>query len=447
MRRFKLTAFAVLSVALLTATASGVSASDYHRSDSGGEATYTATFTNVNNGQQYLTPPNFAAHDDDVEVWDRGDEASAGVQAVAENGDVPALAAELTGNIDAKGLGVSGVGSGGVEGPLKPGESRTFEFTTTERHISVVSMIVCTNDGFAGLDSRNLPRRDGQTKTYRLRGFDAGTEINTEMRADLVPAPFCGEGEGSGASNPELAENGKIRRHRTLQGVGDLNPALDWSGVVAELRITRVDTPATYTITAENINNGQQWLTPPNFAIHDRGVHVFQRGQAASAGVQAVAENGGVSVLAAELKSALDDAGLGVSGVIAGDRPGVPLNPGDSRTVTVQASGSRLSVVSMVVCTNDGFAGLDSNRLPQWRGESRTYYVRAFDAGTEKNTEMRADLVPAPFCGEGEGSGASNPELAENGKIRRHRTLRGVGDLDPALDWSGPVMKITVTRG
>ena len=89
-------------------------------------------------------------------------------------------------------------------------------------------MIVCTNDGFAGADSKNLPAV-GESITYNLRGYDAGTEINTENRADIVPAPFCGDdGRGTDQTNPSLAENGVIRVHRTLQGNGGLPANFDW---------------------------------------------------------------------------------------------------------------------------------------------------------------------------------------------------------------------------
>jgi len=102
----------------------------------------------------------------------------------------------------------------------------------------LVEFTITTNDGFGGIDSRGLPRSEGRTRNYPLRAFDAGTEINTELRADLVGAPFCGEGAGSGESNPDLAENGVIKRHRTLRGVGDLDAGLDWSGPVAKVTIT-----------------------------------------------------------------------------------------------------------------------------------------------------------------------------------------------------------------
>lgn len=436
-------AAATLLLPVLTATSAGAQTHD------GGDApteevvetapTYTVTFRNITEGQ-YFTPPNFAAHERDVEVFHRNRAATPGVQAVAENGGVPVLAAELNAALDQTGLGISGVGA---DAPIGPGEEVSFEFSTNFSRLSVVSMLICTNDGFGGLDTWQLPSRDGQSKRTRLAAYDAGTEINTELNADLVPAPFCdGDGAGTGESNPELAENGVIRNHRGIQGVGDLAEEFDWQGRVAEIVVTRNDPAPTYTVTFENITDGQ-YLTPPNFAIHDNNADVFTRGQAASPGVQAVAENGGVPVLAAELQAAIDDQGFGAS-VVGGD---APIAPGQSTTFQITGDGNQLSLVSMLICTNDGFAGIDSQWFNLREGQSRTWRVAAYDAGTEINTELNADLVPAPFCeGDGAGTGESNPELAENGVIAAHRTIRGVGDLSDNFDWKGQVARITVTR-
>ncbi len=404
----------------------------------GGEATFQIQFRNITDGQ-YLTPPNWAAHTRDADVFQLRQPASEGVQAVAENGGVPILAAELQAAVDDAGFGVSGVGA---EAPLGPGESSTWEFTTSADRLSIVSMLICTNDGFAGLDSFQLPRIDEGHRVVRLRAYDAGTEINTENRADLVPAPFCGEGGGTGESNPELAENDVIRRHRTIRGVGDIGPEFDWFGRVAEVVITRVNPTPNYTVTFENTTDGQ-YFTPPNWIAHDDDHSVFRVGRAASPGVQAVAENGGVPILAAELAAAMDATGNGVSGVGAE----APIGPGESVTWNFATKEDTFSLVSMLICTNDGFGGIDSANLPAVDGRSVTIGVRAFDAGTEINTENRADLVPAPFCGEGGGTGESNPELAEDWVVTPHRTLRGVGDIGPEFDWVGTVARLTITRG
>jgi len=221
-----------LAVGLPAVAASPVSASNQS------EGTYRVEFTNTTSGQ-YFTPPNFAGHSQRVDVFEPGEEASPGVQAVAENGATTVLADELTEAVDDSSLGVSGVGG---EEPIAPGETVTFEFTTENNYLSIVSMIICTNDGFGGIDSERLPSEDGESETFGVQDYDAGTEVNTELRSDIVGAPFCGDGEGSGESDPDLAEDGVITRHGTLRGVGDLDPSLDWprGGDVASVTVTRV---------------------------------------------------------------------------------------------------------------------------------------------------------------------------------------------------------------
>jgi len=223
-------------LATLVALPIGASAHSGHRDNgSGGEATYTVTVRNLTGGQP-LTPPNWAAHSQAADVFQIGRPATDGLQQVAENGRVQVLAAELEAAIDDQGLGVSGVGA---DGPILPGGQISFDVTTDADRFSLVAMLVCTNDGFAGLDARRLPSGVGQTRHYLVRAYDAGTEINTELRQDLVPEPPCGEGPGSTMSNPDLAEDGVVRPHRTLRGVGDLDPNLDWRGPVALVTITR----------------------------------------------------------------------------------------------------------------------------------------------------------------------------------------------------------------
>ena len=224
-------AFVMVIAAAATATSAGAAP----KRDTG-PATYTVTIENLTDGQ-YLTPPNWATHSAADSVFSISRPASAGVAAVAENGGVPTLAAELSAALDQTGAGDSGVGA---SAPIPPGGSVTFHITTDQDRISVVSMLICTNDGFAGLDTKKLPTRDGQTKSFNLQGYDAGTELNTERNADIVPAPFCdGDGAGTGESNPDLAENGVITHHRGIVGSGDLDAGFDWNGPVARITVTR----------------------------------------------------------------------------------------------------------------------------------------------------------------------------------------------------------------
>jgi len=93
---------------------------------------------------QCFTPPNFAAHSGGVRVFALGRPASPGAVAVAENGMVPALAAELSAAIDGEGLGTSGVGPGIDGGPIPPGAMVSFDVRSTEGRFSLVSMVICS---------------------------------------------------------------------------------------------------------------------------------------------------------------------------------------------------------------------------------------------------------------------------------------------------------------
>ncbi len=235
----------------------------------------------------------------------------------------------------------------------------------------------------------------------------------------------------------------RFSRALALAGlVGAPLVALGTTPASADHRATPTEGAPTYTITITNTTDGQ-WLTPPNVAAHPWHTDVFDRNAPASPGVQAVAENGGVPILAAELAAALDDAGLGTSGVAPADGP---IAPGDAVTFEVTASGEQLSIVSMLICTNDGFAGLSGKSLPRQEGATSTYYLAGYDAGTELNTENRADIVPAPFCNGPGGTGEDQPEIDGQGFITIHPTLRGVGDLPDSFDWQGRVVKVTVTN-
>ncbi len=228
-----------MAVAALAAGAAGLSTTTADASAPPPESTYQITFTNLTGGQ-WLTPPNVAAHAPAADVFQVGSPASPGVRAVAENGDVPALAAELAAALDAAGAGVSTVGG---DGPIAPGDAISFEITALrgDRQLSIVSMIICTNDGFGGLDGRPLPSRVGAIRTYAVNAFDAGTELNTEADADIVRAPFCLTPEvGTGVSNPELAEGGVIAPHDGIGGVGDLDASYDWAGPVASVTVERI---------------------------------------------------------------------------------------------------------------------------------------------------------------------------------------------------------------
>jgi len=189
-----------------------------------------------------------------------------------------------------------------------------------------------------------------------------------------------------------------------------------------------------YRVTITNLTDGQP-MTPFVVATHSRRAKIFQPGRPASAGLQSIAENGGVPDLFAELDTNPRFGDVQVAGA-------APFGSGESVSVDVISTrGSRfLSVAGMLICTNDGFGGVNGKRLNP--NHTRTLYGFAWDAGTEMNTEALGDLVGA--CPGGSQTG-TDPELAENGVVRHHRGIKGIADLTSDVHgWHGPVIKVVV---
>lgn len=210
---------------------------------------------------------------------------------------------------------------------------------------------------------------------------------------------------------------------------------------------------ATYEVTITNLASGQP-LTPPIVAIHRGSTGLFAIGEAASTGIREIAENGNGGPLLDWL-----GANRNVTAVHAAGAPLVgPGSPGEAHfsgsvTFTIETSrdGRFLSWASMLICTNDGFTGVNRLKLPNAVGGSATALTAGYDAGTEVNTEAFADIVPPCQVLSGlvpvGGSGMSDPALAEGGVIHHHAGIAGSADLDPAVHgWSDPVASITVTR-
>src|SRR5918996_859713 len=127
---------------------------------------FPATITNLTDGQP-LTPPVVALHRRPVDVFTVGRPASFELKEIAENGNNAPLLAVLG---SSRGVADFAEGDGGpLVPPGTPGDatfdqSVEFELTSAPgtRFLSVVAMLICTNDGFSGADSLPLPRSVGQ---------------------------------------------------------------------------------------------------------------------------------------------------------------------------------------------------------------------------------------------------------------------------------------------
>lgn len=206
-----------------------------------------------------------------------------------------------------------------------------------------------------------------------------------------------------------------------------------------------------YDVTISNLTSGQP-LTPPVVATHRKPVHLFETGQPASFEVKEIAENGNVAPLAEALSK---NKHVFESKVVPSPSGPPPiLHNGGTLEFEITASppAKYISFVSMLICTNDGFTGLDSQRLPKKVGDSIIVAVGAYDAGTELNTEDFANMVPpcqglVNVMSDDPGTGTSDPLLAEGGVITRHIGVLGGVDLLPEIHgWTDPVAEVVITR-
>lgn len=203
----------------------------------------------------------------------------------------------------------------------------------------------------------------------------------------------------------------------------------------------------TYRLTIENLTTGQPF-SPGVAATHTKQQQVFRVGSAASEGVRLIAENGDPSTAVADLSAA--------PGVYAASATSAPVGCigcagpfGTTLSFEIQAAANanRLSLAIMLICTNDGFTGLDAVKLPGGFGPA-VHYAPAYDAGTEANDELWTSIVDpcgaiGPVAAAADGR---NDRPATGGVVAIHPGIQGGGDLTSAHDWSDPVARITIQR-
>jgi len=192
-------------------------------------------------------------------------------------------------------------------------------------------------------------------------------------------------------------------------------------------------TAGTYKVTITNKTTGQP-KAPMAAALHSEDFHVFYEGESASKGLEMQAEGGAPTALLTELKNSDKVSDSGTNGGL--------IKPGESGSVTLTTGGSNdcLSVTSMLVVTNDGFAGLDCAELTGLeKGDKRTFDLDTYDAGTEANTETAA-TVPG-LNGEG-----FNAERDDSDAVTVHTGIEGSADIDKTHAWTDPSATVTVER-
>jgi hypothetical protein len=234
----------------------------------------------------------------------------------------------------------------------------------------------------------------------------------------------------------------------------------------------------------------------PVAATHSADVHMFQVGEMASAQAASIAQIGTpvpmYNLLLSLLGTTVTDIYVHAFPVASAGNPtafwqtGLPYfdptrtppglypttsdhNLSDHIAFDITANpGDVFSLARMMMCTNDGLAGLDAVELPTKVGKTMKYKVRAYDAGVEQNTERGPEIVDpcglmAPYGSDGQpqvsttDGNSNSPPSGTNTAIQetnpiapfRNPTIVGIGDIPEDFGWKGakaPVGEITITK-
>lgn len=198
----------------------------------------------------------------------------------------------------------------------------------------------------------------------------------------------------------------------------------------------------TFEVTIENLTTGQPF-SPGVIVTHDKRATLFKLGTRPSAGIIGIAEDGEPATALAELP--------GMAGIYAVISTEAPIHrmggPGPSSAtfmINAPQGATHISLAVMLICSNDGFTGIDSMPLPS---NEVVRYGNAYDAGSEINDVMSESIVDP--CGEigpvafpADGNNDALPE--DGGRVTGFGAIRLKGDLTAAHRWQGRVSRITI---
>ncbi len=210
---------------------------------------------------------------------------------------------------------------------------------------------------------------------------------------------------------------------------------------------------ATYRVTLTNLTHGQPF-SPPVAATHKASLHMFRVGDLATDELAAIAQDGDE----VPMFNLFNGNGKVTQAVDVG-RPLTARGTVVGRfTDTVMfeihgAPGDKFSLATMLICTNDGFLGLDAVKLPQHGSEA--FSLNGYDAGREQNTEASQDIVDPcsglnpshPLADDPNGNEDAAVATTPAEPIQHHPGIKGKADLSKSFHgWRNPVASVTITR-
>lgn len=128
-----------------------------------------------NTGANLFTPLLVTTHAHSTTLFKTGEAASASLQAMAEGGNIAHLVSDLTAES-------AHIVENPAAGLLNAGEHTSTKIMTDPKNdsLTLLAMILPTNDGFIALNNWKVPKKPGVYKVM-LNAYDAGTEANDEQ--------------------------------------------------------------------------------------------------------------------------------------------------------------------------------------------------------------------------------------------------------------------------
>ncbi|WP_282607709.1 spondin domain-containing protein [Pelagibius sp. Alg239-R121] len=206
---------------------SGGDGNDVLRGDEVGSGTAVrVSVTNtLGEGGTFLTPVWFGFHNaENFDLFSAGEQASLGLERLAEDGIVEGIAAEFNAQAGDGGVDATIIGGAGAPGPIDPGETASFVLDVDPSQVGQgfftwATMIIPSNDAF--LASPDDARADaifdengnflGPLVIERFGNdvLDAGTEVNNEVAAAFL---------NQTAANQGTTEGGVVGSHPGFNG-------------------------------------------------------------------------------------------------------------------------------------------------------------------------------------------------------------------------------------
>ncbi|MEO0435912.1 MAG: spondin domain-containing protein [Pseudomonadota bacterium] len=203
-----------------------------------------------------------------------------------------------------------------------------------------------------------------------------------------------------------------------------------------------------------NLTRGS-WFTPFLVAAHADSARLFMSGEPASASLQSMAEGGDIAALQADVEA--------LNATIAANPAGGLLAPGQRTMASLNTDdapdNTQLSIVAMILPSNDGFMGLNAITIPTEPGRY-VYNVNAYDSGTEGNDEVVGSGAPGepgfpapPPVLAASGSNGTGITASPEGFVHIHRNVLGDDDISGGASdivntvhrWLNPVVRVVLT--